>query len=57
MSDIIKPMLAKDINFDKLKFPTTGLMLLPKIDGSFAYGMKDTVRMPQFKTIRSERDM
>lgn len=37
MSDIIKPMLAKDINFDKLKFPATGLMLLPKIDGSFAF--------------------
>ncbi len=37
MSDIIKPMLAKDINFDKLRFPSNGLLLLPKIDGVMAF--------------------
>lgn len=37
MSEVIKPMLAKDINFDRLVFPSDGLMLLPKIDGSFAF--------------------
>jgi len=34
MQSIIKPMLAKDIDESKLKFP---LMLTPKIDGVFAF--------------------
>jgi DNA ligase-1 len=34
MSNLIKPLLAKDVNESKLKFP---LGITPKIDGSFAF--------------------
>lgn len=40
MNNLIKPMLARDVDESKLMFP---LMLLPKIDGSFAFIQNSTL--------------
>ena len=51
---LIKPMLAKNINFDKLVFPSYGLLALPKIDGSFAFNQNATLYARSLKQHENE---
>ena len=37
MQELINPMLPKDVDEARLKFPSYGLTAMPKIDGSFAF--------------------
>lgn len=44
MSDkLILPMLARDVDESKLKFPSHGLVVMQKIDGSYGFIQNSTL--------------